>query len=420
MQENLTPTKEKTKKLLKRILAAFLAVVLIATSTMLVDALIVRREALKYRESMGLSAESAKWDRQLVELNEHVESGDYDLALEDVNKAMKKGADKEPGMWLKKAAIEVLLEDYDSALSDIAVSISMDAGESDAYLLKAEVAYTLGDTAAAAAGYKEYLALVPGDEDAMQALAELDYGTGAYREALTCYTQLIEASASPNAAWYLGRASCRAALAEYTFAIQDCRRYLELSDTEAGAVYYLAAVCSMQLGKYEEADQGFLTAAGNGYEPADCYEQSTLCRFVTGDFEGVLETGTALIDSGAAPSDASGFYQRMGVAAMSLEDYEAAAGYLEKAGAENGDNGYYLGVCDMYLGDYEGAVAAFSAAIGAGSDLQVSYYNRGVCYIYQKQYDAARPDLQAAADMTDDESVSEMARSALRQIGAGS
>jgi tetratricopeptide (TPR) repeat protein len=133
MQENLTPTKEKTKKLLKRILAAFLAVVLIATSTMLVDALIVRREALKYRESMGLSAESAKWDRQLVELNEHVESGDYDLALEDVNKAMKKGADKEPGMWLKKAAIEVLLEDYDSALSDIAVSISMDPGDSDAH-----------------------------------------------------------------------------------------------------------------------------------------------------------------------------------------------------------------------------------------------------------------------------------------------
>jgi tetratricopeptide (TPR) repeat protein len=190
-----------------------------------------------------------------------------------------------------------------------------------------------------------------------------------------------------------GRASCRAALAEYTFAIQDCRRYLELSDTEAGAVYYLAAVCSMQLGKYEEADQGFLTAAGNGYEPADCYEQSTLCRFVTGDFEGVLETGTALIDSGAAPSDASGFYQRMGVAAMSLEDYEAAAGYLEKAGAENGDNAI-ISASATVPGDYEGAGAAFSAAIGAVPIIGSAITTGGVLHL-SEQYDAARPVLQA-------------------------
>lgn len=418
MQENLTPTREKTKRLLKRILAAFLAVVLVATSTMLVDALIVRREALKYRESMGLSAESAKWDRQLVDLNKHVESGDYALALEDVNKAMKKGADKEPGMWLKKAAIEVLLEDYDSALADIAVSISMDAAESDAYLLRAEVAYTLGDTGTAVSSYQAYLKLVPGDEDALQALAELEYGTGAYRAALTDYTQLIDGSPSPGAGWYLGRASCRAALAEYTFAIQDCRRYLALSDTETGAVYYLAAVCGLQLGKYEDADRDFLAAAAAGYEPADCYEQSTLCRFVTGDFTGALESGETLIDSGAAPADAAGFYQRMGVAAMSLENYGAAADYLVKAGAENGDNGYYLGVCDMYLEKYDDAIGAFTAAIENGSDLQLCYYNRGVCCVYQKNYADARSDLQTAAGMTDDASVAAMAQSALRQISS--
>lgn len=417
MQDTAVPRKETTKKLLKRILAAFLAVVLIATSTMLVEALIIRREAMRYREEMGLSAKSARWDKQLVSLNEHVQSGDYDLALKDIEKAMKKGADEEAGMWLKKAAIEVLLEDYDAALKDIEVSIAMDPGDSDAYMLRGEVAYTLGDTETAKSSYRKYLEFVPGDEESLQTLAELDYGAGDCGGAAAYYDQLIDGSQSPSAAWYLGRASCRAALGEYTAAIQDCRSYLDMSSgEEAGAAHYLAAVCGLQLGYYEEADLDFLASAKAGYEPADCYEQSVLCRFAMSDFAGVLESGGKLIGCGAEPADAGSFYQWMGVSAMSLEDYKTAAGYLEKGGEDYGDNAYYLGVCRMYLERYDEAIAAFSVSIENGYDLQLCYYNRGVCRIYQEEYGEARSDLQAAADMGGDESVTSMAQTALQQL----
>lgn len=116
-----------------------MAALLLFSASMVGDLFRIRREAMAYRRELGLTAESAKWDRQLVSLSKHVDAGEYQQALSDMDSAMKKGADQESGMWIKRAAILVLLDRSDEALKSLDQADTLDDSHSESALIRAQI-----------------------------------------------------------------------------------------------------------------------------------------------------------------------------------------------------------------------------------------------------------------------------------------
>ena len=95
------------------------------------------------------------------------------------------------------------------------------------------------------------------------------------------------------------------------------------------------------------------------------------CQYAAEDFEGAIASGEKLLQLESEPVARDALYQRMGVAAMSLEQYDKAVDYLTKS-MESGEglvgNHYYRGVCYVQLLDYESVLSDMEMTLTSGDE----------------------------------------------------
>ena len=374
----------------------------------------------------SLSAEAMSSYEQLADIS--ISGENYEDALvclqEALTLAQELGDDEKlAGLNLKTASVCVLLGKKGDALGYLDKTLELDAGSTDALLLRAQIYIERGDAASAVPDLEAYCALCPDDMEVTLALAQLRESAGEYEAAASDYARLYEKDSGDDS-HYLNSLRCRFLAGDYAAAVSDFDRYID--ESTADAPYYpvaifLRAACVMQLGLIDEAEAGFNTAMECGYDEAACTEQIMLCCFEREEYQKTVEYGEKLTELGAALNTPELFYQRMGASLMLLERYDEAVEYLDKADELNVSmtgNAYYRGVSLMALERYEDAIESFTKTIEEGYLRQFGYYNRGVCYVRLEDYDKAAQDMKMTLESGSDAELIEAARDIISQIDA--
>lgn len=319
-------------------------------------------------------------------------------------------------VWLASASIYILTGDWTSAEEALNSTLEANPEETQALLLLGQLLIEQGDYPAAIEKVLAYLELVPEDGDTRRTLAQLMEAQEDYVAASGQY-EILYAQNPQDEACRLNALRCLFLCGRYSQAIEGFDAYIselgEGEDPYGGIAEFLRAACRMELGEYAVAAEGFAAASGFGYDRAACLEQIILCRFQQGDYAAVLAAGESLsgLDTTMVTS-LKDTWQRVGISAVCLEDYETGLDALDLAAEMDSElegNAYYRGICLLSMNRPEEAVEAFTLSIDLGFLPQFCYYNRGVCYVNLLEYEKALEDMERALETGDDEELTQAA-----------
>lgn len=326
-------------------------------------------------------------------------------------------------LCLKTASVYVLCGDRGRAEQLLDRTLELNEASPEALLLKAQLALDASDIQEAAEGLKRYLELAPEDLSTRLTLARLYEAQNAYSAAMEEYTVLAEKQSSDES-HYLNALRCSFLSGNYEEAIERFDSYLEQSGQDSDyypVALFLRAACVMQLGSFEEAEEGFGQAMDLGYDEIACKEQIMLCSFEQGEYQRTAQYGVELLETEARFNTPELVYQRLGASMMMLERYEEAVKYLDEAEElelELTGNAYYRGVSLLALQRYDEAAADFSTSIEQNFLTQFCYYNRGVCYVQLLDYEKAAQDMEMTLTTGQDTDLMKAAQQIIEQIEA--
>ena len=324
-------------------------------------------------------------------------------------------------LCLKTASVYVLCGNRDRAKQLLDRTLELDETSQEALLLNAQLALEAGDSRKATEALVRYVELAPEDLSTRLSLARLYENLNDYSVAMAEYELLYEKQRSDES-HYLNALRCSFLSGNYEEALGKFDRYLEKTSQDSdyySVALFLRAACVMQLGRLDEAEEGFRQAIDFGYDEGACIEQIMLCSFERGEYQQTAQYGVELLETGARLNTPELMYQRLGASMMLLERYEEAVKYLdeaEKLGLELTGNAYYRGVSLLALHRYEEAAADFTTSIEQGFLTQFCYYNRGVCYVQLLDYDKAAQDMEMTLTSGQDVELIEAAQGIILQI----
>ncbi|NLF27969.1 MAG: tetratricopeptide repeat protein [Clostridiales bacterium] len=385
--------------------------------------------------------------------------GEYEQALEHLEKCVGLAEEGDTAalsdLSLKKASLYMLMKDYDSALPALESALSLDPASSQALLLRAQIELDRGEFLPAARDMERYLELAPEDSALRATLAQVYEQLGRFVDAAGCYEAIY--ARNPNDASYrLNALRClflagnyEEALAGFDLYLGDSTEPTSVQPTEVGeeipvetesgnaergaepevaepvkdplkaTAHFLRAACKTQLGRYAEAVLDFESAIVYGHDAAQCLEQLVTSHYAQENFETAIEAGERLLALDNASTALDTLYQRLGVAAMSLERYGEAVDYLTKSIEANPDligNAYYRGVSLLALERQQEAIPDFTRSIEQGYLVQFCYYNRGVCHVQLLDYASALDDMEKTLTSGDEQSLKDAATNILWQL----
>ena len=324
-------------------------------------------------------------------------------------------------LCLKTASVYVMCGNRDRAKQLLNRTLELDEASPEALLLNAQLALEDGDSRKAAEGLERYVELSPEDLSARLSLARLYENLNDYNAALAEYELLYEKQNSDDS-HYLNALRCSFLSGNYEEALGKFDAFLEKTSRDSdyySVALFLRAACVMQLGRLDEAEEGFRQAIDHGYDEGACMEQIMLCSFERGEYQQTAQYGLELLETEARLNTPELMYQRLGASMMMLERYEEAVKYLdeaEKLGLELTGNAYYRGVSLLALHRYEEAAEDFTTSIEQGFLTQFCYYNRGVCYVQLLDYDKAAQDMEMTLASGQDAELIEAAQGIILQI----
>ena len=330
-------------------------------------------------------------------------------------------ADALSRLCLKTASVYVMCGNTDRAVQLLDRTLELDEASLEALLLKAQLALEAGDSRAAMEELERYVELAPEDLNTRLSLARLYESLNDYSAAMKEYELLYEKQ-SGDESHYLNALRCSFLAGNYEEALGKFDGYLERTGQDSDyypVALFLRAACVMQLGRLDEAEEGFRQAMDFGYDEGACMEQLMLCSFDRGDYRQAADYAVELLETEARLNTPELVYQRLGASMMMLERYEEAVKYLDEAkelGLELTGNAYYRGVSLLALHRYDEAAADFGTSIEQGFLTQFCYYNRGVCYVQLLDYEKAALDMEMTLTSGQDPELIEAAREILLQI----
>ena len=148
----------------------------------------------------------------------------------------------------------------------------------EAYLLKAQNSFMLGDTASEEDSLIRY-AEITGDKSRLNRAGELAMNRGDYSEAIgyfneydaSCLSGTLETDEA-----VFRRAVCYMSTGDYVRAADDLRR-CEVNGIETDEAHFYLAVCLMKLGNTQEAESAFEKCIAEGSHTEEVRELIGLC-----------------------------------------------------------------------------------------------------------------------------------------------
>lgn len=380
-------------------------------------------------------ADGAVYDEQKLDANyalalAYIGREDYDKAMDYLNACLlycdeDTASDVYADVRLKIACVYTIRQDYEAALEELEEALRVDPSLSEAYLVQTQVYSNLGEYEKAADALQSYIDIT-GDSSLYEVKAEIYSAVGNVDKALENYKSYIENdSDSPVEAAYK-TAVYSMEIGEYEEAInkfEECRK-----DAAYGpSSYYNMGVCYMRLEKYEKALSYFERVKDKDFD--GLFYNTAVCSMLLDRTEDAIEAFTESIEKESFVSDA--LYNRA-ICYVSVEEFAKAivdfTAYLDglkadklaeleaeaqKRAEETGEEpeaidpdtvvavdiaAYYRGVCELSIGDVEGAIADFTACIENDVAVVDSSFNRGLAYLQNGNYEGSAADLSVCVD----------------------
>lgn len=318
-----------------------------------------------------------------------IAQGEYKRALTNIQESIRLYTAGDQAvideLYMKQGGLHAMLGEY-AAMEESFLHVSEDSGyHAQVLLLIAQAAIESGDTTKAIRYMEEYLKNDPDNLDMLVSLGQLYVMAEDYESAANTY----------------GRA-------------------MESFEDASGTLPFLRGSCYLEIQEYALALEDFKAAFALGYaDQSLCAAQCSLCSFLCGEYEACVTFGRRALEEPSAEVSESDLKHYMGLAAMTLGDYETAKEYFLSSAALDEtrlDSAYYGTVCIMALGGIDEAIERFTALIDQGYGLELCRYNRAVCYIQKRQYAQAKADLEQVLKITEDEELAATATELLEQL----
>ena len=314
-EEILQAEKKLPKKLWRRLLAAFMALVLIA-AMFLGYAAQIRFGQLQYvgtvlehaasvtadnTEYLSESTLKRAWNILRYAVGKPKTYDEFEMyaslaiARQDYAGAipyMQGCIDQYPGgspreeavLHMRLGSLYALSDDVENAITSFGRAIETEPALADAYLLRAQMLSLAGRQEAVVADIRSYDALV-GDNPAIRvAVGGLYESAGEYESAAACYTLGLEQSGGTDPELLAARGRCLVLTENLGAARQDFIDFFANGGQDPTGEYNLMlGLCRMEAEEYQQALNSFHNALNAGYaQQALVYSQCVLCAYVLG------------------------------------------------------------------------------------------------------------------------------------------
>lgn len=343
--------------------------------------------------------------------------GKYSAALQHFNRAVKLKP-YYPDAYRARASVKEALKDNLGALVDYETVVRQDDNNQEAIFKIAHIHQQLGNYEECIDKIDELIELPVGVTNAV--FYKMDQSGGGVKEVLTLQSQ--------KADFYNLRAQCYAGKKDFSSAVQDFNKAIDLDENDPdllvnrGGVYqqmgkaslaendfkkaltidpwHKAAIFNLSLGKDHVSDQLMIDSYTSALQRNDQLAEAYVNRGVLW-FE-KKEYNKALADFDSAyhlmPEDADVLlnrgltHEKLGNYQQSLQDFQKALAYGSDAYLVYG----YQANALFHLKEYEKAEAYYTLAINIIQDSKF-YFNRGLCRHRLQKHQLACQDFKTAA-----------------------
>lgn len=318
-----------------------------------------------------------------------IAQGEYARALPNIDASIRLyGGSEQPvidELYMKQGSLHAMLGEYD-AMELSFTHVSEDSSyHAQKLLLIAQAAIERGDAKKGVEYLTQYLSANPEDIDMHLALGQLYILETDYENAAKTFGHAIDQSADEGGSLHFLRGSCYMEQREFTLALND-----------------------------------FNDARTLGYpDAALCDAQCSLCSFLCAKYEDCIAYGEKALAGASEMVSKPDLYYYIGVAEMTLGNYEAALDSFTNSVALDAmrqDADYYATVCLLALDRQDEAIDRFTALIESGYSLSLCYYNRAACYLAKRQYALAKADLEKVVEINEDEELIAAAKALLQKL----
>ena len=465
-EEILQAEKKLPKKLWRRLLAAFMALVLIA-AMFLGYAAQIRFGQLQYvgtvlEHAASVTADNTEylsestlmraWNILRYAVGKPKTYDEFEMyaslaiARQDYAGAipyMQGCIDQYPGgspreeavLHMRLGSLYALSDDVENAITSFGRAIETEPALADAYLLRAQMLSLAGRQEAVVADIRSYDALV-GDNPAIRvAVGGLYESAGEYESAAACYTLGLEQSGGTDPELLAARGRCLVLTENLGAARQDFIDFFANGGQDPTGEYNLMlGLCRMEAEEYQQALNSFHNALNAGYAQRSLvYSQCVLCAYIIGDYETVITDGEKALEALNQPSQQEPdtpaivdgrmskeeLHHWIGLARMAGEDFEGAkAEFMMIEDLAKAPEGvlYYLGLCCASLGENEEAISHYTNSIEQQQMISLCMYNRGVSYLQLEKLEEGLTDLITVLQRNDDADATAAAAALLQEL----
>ena len=358
---------------------------------------------------------------------QYINRENYDKALEYLFAALEY-CDEETSknicadLHLKIACVRTLQQDYENALKELEETLRISPDLAEAWLVQTQVYSETEQYQEAARSLEKYIEL-SGDRESLETLYQLYSQAGDTENALRCYQAWLDASDLEDAQKVYEMASYKMESGLYTEAIADLETIR--NDAEYGkAAAYRIGVCHMQAGDYAQAVEAFGQCAdfaaeldGIRYNTGVCYMQMEMyaeaieafgASYETESFrnDAIYNRGICHLSQYGTETDEAAAEAALRAALADFTEYLALTAEEAKAAAAEGEEvpeavniaTYYRAACYASLGEYDPAIADYTACIEADVSVEDSLFNRGLVQLQAGRMEEAREDLTSCIE----------------------
>lgn len=465
-EEILQAEKKLPKKLWRRLLAAFMALVLIA-AMFLGYAAQIRFGQLQYvgtvlehaasvtadnTEYLSESTLKRAWNILRYAVGKPKTYDEFEMyaslaiARQDYAGAipyMQGCIDQYPGgspreeavLHMRLGSLYALSDDVENAITSFGRAIETEPALADAYLLRAQMNAMTGRMDTVSPDLRRYDQLT-GENPAMAAsLAAMYEQAGDYESAIGSYTRAIDYTGGQDVMLLVSRGRCYVLQGKLDSAMKDLNDFFTGGGQDPNGEYNLMlGLCQMEAEEYGKALNSFHNSLNAGYaQQALVYSQCILCAYIIGDYETVISDGEKCLEAMKNQKteetellplqeqmEPEEVHHWMGLARMAGEDFEGArAEFLRIEDLARAPAGvlYYLGLCSSSLGENETSIEYYTKSIKEEQMVSLCMYNRGVSYLQVGKLEEGLTDLITVLQRNDDADSTAAAVELLRELG---
>ena len=357
----------------------------------------------------------AKWDNSIdidrlkqlnsfmIPLNTRINRKDYAGAIKELSKEIKARGDEWPELYYERAYLYNLEKNHKKAILDIDKAIEIDRNYFDAFILRGDIHKNFEDYYEASLDFESAKQIDPTSLKPYIKLANVKLLTDKQREAIEILraAELIDPT-DPEIPYQIGRVYLRDKNIEK--ARPEFRKAINLGkefNREHASAYYERGKLRLLDGNFNEASNDFKMARSIGLSSSQVaylkkksikYLKRGKSEVIAGNNESAIDyytKGISIYDDLEALWFQRGKINYIeGKNDLGKIDFERAIERFEEWDSAY----YYLGMCNVNLGDYKGAITAFENALrySPGKYMPVSNMGSGIAKYHLKEYGQAQ------------------------------